>query len=484
MNLLAEHARNIPDRIALAEDGRTWTWARLNMEALVIAGRLRSEHGIVPGDVVSTVLENNARHVIILHAIFLCGAIVAPLNLRLSPAERARQIAHLQPRLLIAEDDPAASGVQWLQPESLFADTARGTLRQFQPVLTVDNSTCSILFTSGSSGVMKAVPHSWHNHRRSAEGSAANLGVREDDNWLCVIPLYHIGGLAIVTRSLIYGTAMTVHQRFDPTAALDTLRHGRITLLSVVPTMLQRIMDADAGFSAAAFPGLRAILLGGAAASRSLWEAAQLRGLPLLGTYGLTETCSQVVTASPAALQRMAGSAGQAIDGAEMQIRDEQGEILSAGCTGEICIRGEMVAEAYLRNPSLTAERFVDGWFRTGDIGLIDGNGFLHVLGRCDDMIVSGGENVYPSEIEDVLLRHSAVADAAVAGIEDAVWGMKIAAVVVLRRDIDFIELETWCRSELAGYKIPRIWRRIDALPRTSSGKLIRSEVRRISRND
>lgn len=496
MNLLAEHALSFPDRLALSAGGRQWTWKQLHDEAGPIAAILQHEYGMEPGDVIATAMENSAEHVILLHAIFLCGAAAAPLNTRLTTAERDRQLAFLAPGLLIAQEPPSNSNIAQKAPEDsniaqvpasqrtvsasqLMAAVRSDSEPEFLSVDPDDNRLCSILFTSGSSGAMKAVPHTWHNHRSSAMGSAANLGVRGDDNWLCIIPLYHIGGLTIVTRSLLYGTAMTVQQGFDTAAVLEALHNRSVTLLSVVPTMLQRLLQSEK-FSAETLPLLRAILLGGAAASRGLWESACERELPVLGTYGLTETCSQVVTASPEAVQLMSGSAGRAIDGAEIRIQSEDGTDVANGAVGEICIRGEMLARGYFRNPELSAERFVDGWLHTGDVGLLDANGCLHVLGRLDDMIVTGGENVYPTEIEDVLLRHPSVADAAVIGVEDAEWGMQIAALVVLREEVNFSQLESWCRAELAGYKIPRKWRKGETLPLTASGKLLRGEVRRM----
>ncbi|MBE0642836.1 MAG: o-succinylbenzoate--CoA ligase [Bacteroidetes bacterium] len=463
MNLLADRAARWPERIALVDGDERWNWSRLHDEARALAAELQQTHGVAPGDIVATALENDAGHVILLHAIFLCGAIAAPLNVRLTAAEQSRQIAHLQPRLFLSE------------PVSFTASSA-----DFHPVQTDESRLCSILFTSGTSGEMKAVPHTWMNHRASAEGSAENLGVRTDDNWMCVIPLYHIGGLAIVTRSLFYGTALTVWKGFEASAILETLGRERITLLSLVPTMLQRMLEANASFTAASLPALRAILLGGAAASRTLWDDALARGLPVLGTYGLTETCSQVVTASPSALAAMAGSAGRPIGGAELRIEDEHGNALTSGNTGEICIRGTMVATGYLRNVPLTAERFANGWFHSGDVGMIDDANCLHVIGRRDDMIVTGGENVYPTEIEDILVRHPAVHETAVTGVEDADWGQKIAAAIVCHADLTVAELEDWCRREMAGYKIPRVWLRVEVLPRTASGKLIRGEVRRM----
>ncbi len=480
MNLLASHAARIPDRIALIDGGKRWSWSELHEQARAVAALLQNRNGIRTGDVIATLLDNNAAHVILLHAIFLCGATAAPLNTRLAPAERVRQLAHLGPRLLVTGDEAQYPGIAVLHPDSLIPVDPGDRHEEYQPVADDEGGLCSILYTSGSTGEMKAVPHTWANHRASAEGSAVNLGVREDDNWLCVIPLYHIGGFAIVTRSLRYGTSMTLQQASQPLAMAHTMRRENISLLSVVPTVLQRMIEADDALSGGTLPSLRAILLGGASASPALWAEVLARDLPVLGTYGLTETCSQVVTASPRSWRSMAGSAGRPIGGAELRILDEGGGRLPSGTPGEIAVHGAMVTEGYLRNDILTAGRFREGWFHTGDIGTIDARGLLRVLGRRDDMIVTGGENVYPSEIEDVLIRHPGVREAAVTGIEDRAWGARIAAVLVLRTAVADAELDAWCRVALAGYKIPRKWIRVDALPRTASGKIIRSEVSRI----
>ena len=495
--MLRRNAARHPDRLALSDGNRRWTWAQLLADAESIAVFLRDEQGIRPGDTVATCLENSARHVLLLHAIWLCGAVAAPQNTRLAAPERTRQLDFLSPRLLISECESGYSETPTLHPDALpdlsnEAETGDGVFvpspaaevstgagaADISEAVESDAGLCSILFTSGTAGTVKAVPHSWGNHRASAEGSAANLGVRDDDNWLCVIPLFHIGGLAIVTRCLFYGTAMTVRQGFDAAEMIGLLRRERITLLSVVPTMLQRLLDAAEDFSAAGLPALRAILLGGAAAPKGLWETTRARQLPVLGTYGLTESCSQVVTASPVEMQSMAGSAGRPIGGAELKICDSSGNELPSGVAGEIRLRGPMLTQGYLRAAALNATAFDQGWFRTGDTGHMDEQGLLHVLGRSDDMIVTGGENVFPSEIEDVLLRYSGVREAAVAGIADAEWGMKIAAMVVADGDTDVDALEAWCRERLAGYKIPRLWKLVAELPKTASGKVMRAQVR------
>jgi o-succinylbenzoate---CoA ligase len=487
VNTLQLNAARHPDRVALSDGNRRWTWAQLLADAQSIAGFLRDEQSIRPGDIVATCMGNSARHVLLLHAVWLCGAAAAPLNTRLAAPERLRQLSFLAPRLLISESESGNSVIPTLHPDTLpdtLRDTHPDTLRDgsigadITETAESDAALCSILFTSGTAGTVKAVPHSWRNHRASAEGSAENLGVRYDDNWLCVIPLFHIGGLAIVTRCLFYGTAMTVQQGFDAAEMIAVLRRERITLLSVVPTMLQRLLDTAEDFSAAGLPALRAILLGGAGAAKGLWETVHARDLPVLGTYGLTESCSQVVTASPSELRHMAGSAGRPIPGAELKICDSSGTELLPGVDGEIRLRGSMLTDGYLRNDMLNAHAFEFGWFRTGDTGHVDKHGLLHVLGRCDDMIVTGGENVFPSEIEDVLLRHPSIREAAVAGIADAEWGMKIAVMVVADEDADVDALEAWCRERLAGYKCPRVWMLVAELPKTASGKVMRAEVR------
>lgn len=490
MNLLRHNAEHFAQRVALSDVTRQWTWRSLHATAASTARRLH-DLGVRSGDTVSTLMDNSPAHVILLHAIWLCGATAAPLNTRLALPEHARQLALLRPVLLIVQNGIPYSEYPCHRPqevvvEQLMSSEQIAASEDF-PVPAEEfchAGPCSILFTSGTAGVLKAVPHTWENHRASATGSAANLGVRDDDNWLCVIPLSHIGGLAIVTRSLFYGTALTIAPSAEPAAMLALLRDARVTLLSVVPTVLQRMMDISPECSADAMPELRAILLGGAGASARLWGTALDRGLPVLGTYGLTESCSQVVTASPEEILTMAGTAGRPIGGALVRICDTEGRTLPPGELGEIRLQGPMLTAGYIDATELNASRFVDGWFRTGDQGMIDEAGLLHVRGRCDDVIVTGGENVHPSEIEEVLLCYPGMREAVVVGIPDPEWGERIAAAVVSDAPVEAAALEAWCRTQLAGYKIPRRWIMLDVLPKTGSGKLSRREVRRLFGGD
>jgi O-succinylbenzoic acid--CoA ligase len=300
----------------------------------------------------------------------------------------------------------------------------------------------TVILTSGTTGRPKPVPLTRANHEASAIASAWNLGVAPEDRWLCCLPLWHVGGLNILVRSAIYGTTAVLHDGFDAERVREEIESGRITLVSLVATMLRRLIDA--GLSE--WPGLRAALVGGGPVPRDLVEWAEGTGFPLLQTYGMTETCSQVVTG------------GRPLLGVELRISQ----------AGEILVRGPMVAAG-----SIAA----DGWLHTGDRGRLDAEGSLHVEGRLDDMIVTGGENVAALEVEEALLAHPAVADAGVVGRPDAEWGSAVTAYVVLATATSDAELLAHCRERLARHKVPKAIHRLDELPRNAAGKLLRRRL-------
>ncbi|MEA2347069.1 MAG: o-succinylbenzoate---CoA ligase, partial [Thermoleophilaceae bacterium] len=309
----------------------------------------------------------------------------------------------------------------------------------------------TVIFTSGSTATPRPIELTNANHAASAAASAWNLGVDPDDRWLCVLPLFHVGGLSILLRSVIYGTTAVIHDSFDARAVAAALATGRISLASLVPTMLRRLREA--GLTDA--PGLRAILLGGGPIPADLLEWAREAGLPVAPTYGMTETASQVATADP--VQALEGIRGaRALQGADIRIADD----------GEILVRGEMVSRGALAD---------DGWLHTGDLGRID-DGLLQVTGRLKDVIVSGGENVSPAEVEEALLHHPCVLDAGVSGVADPEWGEAVSAFVVAR-DVTAAELIEHCRDLLAPFKVPKHVEFVDSLPRNAAGKLIRARL-------
>ena len=302
----------------------------------------------------------------------------------------------------------------------------------------------TVIRTSGTTGASKAVELTYANHLASARASAAAFGVEAGDRWLCPLPLHHVGGLNVLIRSAINRTTVVLHRGFDADRVRATFEAGEVTLASLVPTMLVRLREA--GLRRA--PGLRAIALGGGPVPAGLLDWAGQTGIPVVPVYGMTESCSQIV----------AGVPGRPLDGVKLRIAAD----------GEILVRGPMVARGALAD---------DGWLHTGDLGSLDDQGRLRVLGRLKELIVTGGENVAPLEVEQALLAHPAVADAGVAGLADPDWGEAVTAFVVLREPVGADELRAWCRARLDAFKVPKAIHAVDRLPRNSGGKLMRDRL-------
>ena len=302
----------------------------------------------------------------------------------------------------------------------------------------------TVIHTSGTTGEPRPVELTYANHAASARASAYALGVEDHDRWLCPLPLHHVGGLNVLIRSVINCTTVVLHEGFEAERVRATLEAGEVTLASLVPTMLQRLREE--GLSRA--PGLRAIALGGGPIAPGLLEWAVELGIPVVPVYGMTETCSQVV----------AGSPGRPLRGVELRVAGD----------GEILIRGPMVARGAAG---------ADGWLQTGDLGYLDDEGLLYVDGRKNELIVTGGENVAPLEVEQALLSHPAVADAGVAGLPDETWGEAIVAFVVTTSPVAGRELQAWCRERLDAFKVPKQVMTVRELPRNANGKLIRHRL-------
>ena len=375
----------------------------------------------------ATTLPAGIDFAVLLHAVPRLGAVLVPLNTHDEP----RRQLELAGAALLVEEPPAG-------------EEAEVELRtSFDP-----DAVQTVLFTSGTTGSPRPVELTHANHHASAAASADRLGVHADDRWLSPLPLFHMGGLAVLLRSAIYGTAALVHESFDAGRVREVLESRGATLVSLVPTMLLRLREA--GLSAA--PALRAMLLGGGPAPSGLVDWAASVGLPAMPTYGMTETASQIATAAPGE------HGGRPLPGVDLRIAED----------GEILVRGPMVAPGTLGG---------DGWLHTGDAGRLDERGLLHVDGRIKDLIVSGGENVAPLEVEQVLLAHPAVADAAVVGVADAEWGEAVTGFVVLDGEATEDQLRSWCRERLAAYKVPKRIEPVDRLPRNPAGKLLRDEL-------
>jgi O-succinylbenzoic acid--CoA ligase len=435
---LAQRSQSCPERIALIADGSEVTYAELEAEATWVARRLIA-HGVRRGSTVAMTMHPRREQVVMVHALMKVGAVLLPLGPRLSAEERAAVIANEEPAVDL---DDAGELTQTEADLPLLGEHD------------MDDIAAHVM-TSGSTGTPEPIGLTYGNFLWSAVASAFNIGVEPEDRWLCCLPLSHISGLGIVMRSVIYGTAAVVHDGFDVDRVAESLERDRISVVSLVATMLTRLLEAGADLS-----GPRALLVGGGPVPEHALEEALGRGATVVQTYGLTETCSQVTTLAPADARRKLGSAGRPLLSAHLRIQD-----------GEILVQGPTVAPG---------RADADGWLHTGDLGRIDEEGFLYVEDRMDDLIVTGGENVVPAEVEKVLLRHPEVADAAVVGREDPEWQQAVTAIVVLEEgsEVSPDELRRHCAESLAGFKVPKRVELAAALPRTPSGKLMRRALR------
>jgi O-succinylbenzoic acid--CoA ligase len=412
-----------PERLALVTEDERLTYAELEARARRTAGAL-AEKGIKPGDRVALALPAGAEFCVALHACALMGATAVPVDLRLTAAERQARLGGATVVVEERLDGPPLDAIH--RPEA--------------------DEVAALMHTSGTTGAPKPVPLTYGNWLASALGSAAVLGLDLRERWLCPLPLAHVGGLSVLIRSSIYATTAVVHERFEPDAMLAALNDTveAPTMVSLVATMLERLLDAGLRDP----PELRWALLGGGPIPQNLLDRALDARVSVAPTYGMTEACSQIVTR------------GWPLPGTEVEISER----------GEVLVRGPAVS------PAVIAE---DGWLHTGDRGALDEHGRLTLTGRLSELIVSGGENVAPLEVEEVLRSHPAVADVAVHGRPDPEWGEAVVASVIVRDGaaLDPAELRAHCARELARFKIPKAFEFVERLPRTESGKLLRRQL-------
>jgi len=487
---LKRRAVSHPNGIALEGVYGSRTYAALYDEARALAQELR-RIGVVAGATVAVLMYDGYKYARTVHGLMQAGAILVPLNVRLSDDELAWQVADAGASLLLVDDTGNAQGqavaqtgqahicVQTIEDLLLrMADAAEDLTNTLDAADTVTLSDVhAIIYTSGTTGRPKGVQLTYGNHWWAATASALQLGLCVNERWLVPMPLFHVGGLQVLMRSLIYGTTAVIHNKFEPIAVNRALDDAAITLVSLVPTMLQRLLEArgDRPFGGA----LRCVLLGGSAAPRPLLERALALGAPISQSYGLTEADSQVCTLTTADSLRKLGASGKPLLPTEVAIWADGG-YARPDVAGEIFVRGPTVTSGYHNRPEANVASFHEGWFRTGDIGYLDNEGYLYVIDRRIDMIVSGGENVYPAEVEAILLSHPDIAEVGVVGLEDETWGQVPAAFVVLKEDksLRLPDLVEFCRTRLARYKTPKALYVLNTLPRNASGKLLRKNLR------
>jgi O-succinylbenzoic acid--CoA ligase len=415
-------------------------------------------NGIERGQRIGLAGLNTPTTAALLQALPLAGVTTVLFNRRLTAAELSDQVTRAQVNRVLADrDHPLAEQRAHISIPAAFPD---------QPVADAtpltDGDAALVLFTSGTSGTPKAARLSWSAVRHAANSAVQVLGLTTSTTWLGCLPLDHIGGAMVILRSGRGGSTVLLQDRFDAERTTDLIDGGAVHGVSIVPTMLHRLLGARGDRP---WPStLRCLLTGGGPLSHDTIARATALGLAPSQTYGLTEAASQVCTLLPAEAKTHAGSAGRALPGMTVRLVD-----------GVIQVRGPTLFSGYEANGILTEPLPADGWFTTGDLGELDADGYLTVHGRRSDLIVSGGENVYPAEVEAQLERHPQIAEAGVYGEANPEWGQVVVAVLVARGERPSDDaLTTWLAEHLAGFKRPRRWRWADGLPRTATGKLQR----------
>ncbi|MFD7320266.1 long-chain fatty acid--CoA ligase [Streptomyces sp. NPDC059875] len=483
-NVLGESARLFPDRIAVVEGAARVTYGELWGEALRCAAGLRAA-GVKPGDRVAVLLPNTTEFLRVYYGALAAGATVVPVH-ALLVAEEVRYVLEHSGAVAIVSGGPLwpvaeeaaarATGVHALQG----APSAAEPLRAPEPAEPSD--TAVILYTSGTTGRPKGARLTHLNIVLNASVTSQDLlGLGAEDVVLGCLPLFHsYGQTCAMNGTLRAGSTLVLMPRFSGPAALEVLATEGVTVFMGVPTMYHALVEAAAG-SHARPTGLRAAVSGGAALPVAVLERfEETFSTQVLEGYGLTET-SPVATFNQPHIGRRPGTVGHPVWGVEIGIADaavdDEIRLLAHGEIGEVVVRGHNVFAGYLDDPEATAAAVVDGWFRTGDLGVRDEDGFLSIVDRKKDLVIRGGFNIYPREVEEVLVRHPAVSEVAVIGVPDDAKGEEVCAVVVLRAGAGPVtaeELVDWSKERLGRHKYPRVVRFVDALPLGPSGKVLK----------
>ncbi len=495
--VLAHHATRNPDKAITVFDGETTTYGEMAQRAAALAGGL-ADRGVRPGDVVALLSYNCPEFLETVFAANYLGAIAMPINWRLAAPEVRYILEHSGACVLVCDDsliglaNEATRGMEAslvrasVTPHPSDGWTAladlRATSRRAVRVPMASDDVHRLMYTSGTTGRPKGVMITHANLVWKNLAHIVEFGFTNTDLGLACGPLYHVGALDLTTTSLIAaGAATVIHRTFEASAVVDEIERSRVSTVWLAPAMVNAIM-ALPDIEQRDLSSVRVVINGGEKMPIPLIERIQ-RTFPsawFADAYGLTETVSGDTFLDRDSIVSKLGSVGRPCLYLELDIWDEQGGSLPAGERGEIVMRGPKVFKGYWRDPDATAAAFAGGWFHTGDIGVRDDDGYLYILDRVKDMIVSGGENIASSEVERVLYEHHAVLETAVVGRADDRWGEVPVAFVVLRQDAIATdeELLEHCRAQLARFKVPKEITFLDALPRNPSGKVLKRELR------
>jgi acyl-CoA synthetase (AMP-forming)/AMP-acid ligase II len=496
-----------PELTALVDDrGVAYTYAQLKAETERRAGGWAGL-GIGPGDIVAVVAKNSADFLVHAFALMRAGATPAFVNWRLSQRELAEVLALVEPKAIAADAEfTGLVSAAWTEPlprvvigggpgpaGSVPGGWTDGAALDApvppRPALTGE-TVLALVHTSGTTGRAKAIPLRHGALMMSVADFAIEIGDQvAGSHHLQILPLFHLGGFGQCMQAILTAGTVYIHTAFNPAAVIDAIEADRIEFFTAGPSLIDMLVAeirrrAGAGQPGADLSSLREIAYGTAPITPSALTAALAAfGCRFRQIYGNTESQSMISLLAPEDHQPghpRLGSAGRVSFGWEVRIVDPGGRDLGFEQAGELLIRGECLFSGYWRDPGATAAAFAEGgWYRTGDIGSLTADGYLYILDRATDMIISGGENIYPAEVEAVLARHPAVADVAVLGRQDPTWGEAVHAVIIPAGEVvPAEEIIAWCRDRLAHFKCPKSVEFTDALPRTTTGKVLKRELR------
>lgn len=479
-----ERSQRSEQRPALTFRGETWTYREFGERVDRFAGALR-EGGVGPGDRVGYLGLNHASFLVCVFAASRLGAIFVPLNFRLAA-----------PEIEFAVNDAGIHTLLVAPTHEALVEGIRSSLccRRYLPVdplpegapvtdsIAGADDVALLMYTSGTTGRPKGAMLTHGNIWWNNTNALLTMDFLEDDVSLNSAPLFHIGGLNVTTlATFMKGAHLVLHEQFAPDAFFDDVARYRVTTHFAVPAMLLFLSQHER-FAASDLSSLRSIIVGGAPVPEPLLRTYIARGVTLHQGYGLTETSPMVTFLTPEWALRKLGSAGRTPLFTKLRLVKGDGTIVTEPRErGEICVHGPNVMAGYWRQPEETAKTIdADGWLHTGDIGEVDEEGFLYVCDRVKDMVITGGENVYPAEIESVLYKHPAIAEVAVIGVPDEQWGETVAAVVALKPGMSLTleELRAFAEPSLAHYKLPKCLWFVDALPRNPAGKVLKAQLR------